>query len=113
MSQKRVKEIEEQLAYLKWRKMQNERSVKASLLTTRALSSNDSMTNIARNKHQEKIEWLSAVAVDELQRPLVIEDYEMNRIQEEEARNKEKAYLVIILNRTNYPIYIYIYILVL
>ena len=43
---------------------------------------------------EEKYTWLSKVASDELRRPLVIEDHEMDRIQHEEQLNKEKAYMV-------------------
>ena len=94
MSNTRIKKIEEQLAFLKWRKMQNERSVKASLETSRALSSKDAMSRVAKNRQQEKIKFLSAVALDELHRPLVIEDEEMARIQHEESVNKERAFMV-------------------
>jgi hypothetical protein len=50
MSTSRVKEIEEQLAYLNWRKMQNERSVRSSLETSRAMKSKDVMIGVAKSR---------------------------------------------------------------
>jgi len=50
MSTTRVKEIEEQLAYLNWRKMQNERSVRASLETSKAMKQKDAMIGVAKSR---------------------------------------------------------------
>lgn len=91
-SNARVKQIEEQLAYLNWRKLQNERAVKASLVTSRAMKQKDNMIGVARSTRDERIDFLSSVVQDELTRPLVIEDNEMDRIQAEERRTKERAY---------------------
>lgn len=46
----RLKSIEEQLAHLKWRKMQNERAVRAGLESTRAMIQKDAMLKVAVNR---------------------------------------------------------------
>lgn len=93
MSSTRVKEIEEQLAYLNWRKMQNERSVRESLETSRAMKQKDVMIGVAKSRRDEKIVFYSTVVQDELTRPLVLDDVEMSRIQAQEQMNKDRAYM--------------------
>lgn len=89
----RLKEIEEQLAHLKWRKMQNERLVRVSLEATRSMAQRDSMLKVADDRVTQRISWLQSVVQDELTRPLVIDDLEMDRIQAEEGVAKDKAYM--------------------
>jgi len=49
-SNPRLKSIEEQLAHLKWRKKQNERSVRAGLVSTRSMVQKDAMLKVAVNR---------------------------------------------------------------
>ena len=49
-SNPRLKSIEEQSAHLKWRKKQNERSVRAGLVSTRSMVQKDAMLKVAVNR---------------------------------------------------------------
>ena len=50
----RIKQIEEQLAYLSWRKLQNERSVRTSLEISRAMKQKDNMIGVAKNRRSKR-----------------------------------------------------------
>lgn len=115
MSTERTREIEEQLAHLRWKRLQNDREIKLSLESTRSLMQKDSVLQISTDKAGkfiffarvvaissalfpgERAVWMNAIVQDELSRPLVVEDYEMAKIQEEEDGTKAAAIKVLVL----------------
>jgi hypothetical protein len=88
--QRNERKLEEQIAYVRWRRMQNERKIRHALETTRSLQLKDELMNVSMDQGSEKSMWMSSVIKDELSRPLVITDEEMHRLQESEAKTKKK-----------------------
>ncbi len=87
---KNEKDLEEQLAFLRWRRMQNERQIRRSLETTKSLTQKDELMKVSMDQGSERSMWMSSVIKDELSRPLVVTDEEMHKLQESEAKTKQK-----------------------
>ena len=85
----RVTDIEQQLAHLRWRRMQNERHIRSSLEVTKALQQRDKIIHVSVDSASEKSQWMTSVVRDELQRPLVITDEEIHKMQTDEAKVKK------------------------
>lgn len=85
----RVTDIEQQLAHLRWRRMQNERHIRSSLEVTKSLQQRDKVMHVGIDSASEKSLWMTSVVRDELQRPLVISDEEIHKMQADEARVKK------------------------
>jgi hypothetical protein len=83
------RKLEEQIAYLRWCRMQNERQIRSALESTKSLRSMDELMQISTDHGGERSEWMSSVIKDELSRPLVITDEEMHKFQEAEAKTKK------------------------
>lgn len=66
----------EQLAQLRWRRSQNERSVKSALEATKTLKQKDTILNLTSRQNFDKSYWVNSVLKDELTRPLIISDEE-------------------------------------
>ena len=87
---KNEKALEEQIAFLRWRRMQNERSIRSNLEQTRSLQTKDELMRVSQDIGTSKGEWMASVIKDELSRPLVISDEEMHYLQEAEAKTKKQ-----------------------
>ena len=74
LRQKNEQNLEEQLAFLRWRRMQNERQIRRSLETTKSLAQKDELMRVSMDQGSEKSMWMESVIRDELSRPLVITD---------------------------------------
>lgn len=85
----RVTDIEQQLAHLRWKRMQNERHIRSSLEVTKALQQRDKIIHVSVDSASEKSQWMTSVVRDELQRPLVITDEEIHKMQTDEAKVKK------------------------
>ena len=85
----RVTDIEQQLAHLRWRRMQNERHIRSSLEVTKSLQQRDKVMHVGIDSASEKSLWMTSLVRDELQRPLVISDEEIHKMQADEARVKK------------------------
>jgi|TARA_A100001015_G_C15008018_1_gene721686 hypothetical protein len=93
MSKTRIKNekaLEEQIAFLRWRRMQNERQIRHSLEQTRSLQTKDELMRVTQDIGSSKGEWMASVIKDELSRPLVISDEEIHYLQENEAKAKKQ-----------------------
>jgi hypothetical protein len=88
--QRNEKKLEEQIAFVRWRRMQNERKIRQALETTKSLQMKDALMNVSMDVGSERSMWMSSVIRDELSRPLVITDEELHRLQESEAKTKRK-----------------------
>ena len=75
---KNEKALEEQIAYLRWCRMQNERQIRTSLELTRSLQERDEILRVSHNKSTANTEWMHSVIEDELSKPLVLSDAEMH-----------------------------------
>ena len=84
-SQKRLKELEEQLAHVRWLKVNNGRKILQSLRQTKAIKQNDEIVEISTNHSSERSSWVQSVIKSELARPLVISDGEIHRLYEEDV----------------------------
>ena len=87
---KNEKALEEQIAYLRWCRMQNERQIRTSLELTRSLQERDEILRVSHNKSTANTEWMHSVIEDELSKPLVLSDAEMHYLQESEAKTKKQ-----------------------
>ena len=85
----RVTDIEQQLAHLRWRRMQNERQIRGALEVTKSLQLRDKIMHVSVDAASEKSEWMTSVVRDELSRPLVITDEEIHKMQSDEAKAKK------------------------
>jgi len=88
--QRNEKKLEEQIAFVRWRRMQNERKIRQALESTKSLQMKDALMNVSMDVGSERSLWMSGVIRDELSRPLVISDEELHHLQESEARTKKK-----------------------
>eukprot|EP01041_Mallomonas_annulata_P000520 gene520-996_t len=80
----RSTEIEQQLAHLRWRRLQNERAIRNSLESSKAMQQNDMMLQISVNHTNEKKIWMTSVIEDELSRPLVLPNADARKLKSEE-----------------------------
>lgn len=87
---KRVTDIEQQLAHLRWRRVQNERLIRGAIDQTKSLQQKDTVIRLATNLGEEKAMWMTSVVKDEISKPLVISDEELHKIQESEDKVKKK-----------------------
>lgn len=90
MSNKRITELEQQVAHLQWLKGQNERSIKSALERTKVLQQNDVLLKMSSNVQGERASWKSAVIKDELSKPLVLTDEEFFKMEMEAVTNQRK-----------------------
>lgn len=90
----RVTDIEQQIAQLRWRRQQNERSIRSALETTKVLKQKDTILGITVDHSAEKAMWTNSIVRDELSRPLIVNDDELHRIQYEEAKIKKRLFKV-------------------
>lgn len=86
----RAIEIEQQLAQLRWRRLQNERSIRNYLETTKVMKQKDTILGLSIDQSAEKIDWLDSVVRDELTRPLVLTDTEIHQVEVDEHRVKQR-----------------------
>lgn len=84
----RVQDLEQQISYLRWRRIQNEREIKNSLLMTNTMKNKDQVVALSMDKPAEKSLWMNHVVYDELHRPLVLTDEQVHNIQEIEHKTK-------------------------
>jgi len=96
--QRRIKDIEQQIAQLRWERSQKERLIKSALETTKSLKTKDAIFQLSIDHAGEKALWQTAVVKDELSRPLVLSDSDMHKIQFEETLQKEKVNQVLDTN---------------
>lgn len=92
MGDSRLQDIEQQIAHLRWLKMQNERSIKTTLLRSRVLQKNDMILKMSADATAERSVWKTSVIRDELSKPLVLSDNEVYniRIEDELARERDR-----------------------
>ena len=88
--QKNERKLEEQIAFMRWGRMQNERKIRQALETTKSLQQKDELMNVSMDQGSERSMWMASVIKDELSRPLVITDEELHRFQESESKTKKK-----------------------
>jgi hypothetical protein len=86
----REREVAEQLAQLKWRRSQNERSVRSALEATKTLKQKDTILNLTARQNFDKSYWVNSVLKDELTRPLIISDEEYVNTQSSDAAFKHR-----------------------
>lgn len=84
----RIQSIEEQLAHLRWKRMQNERKIRHGINTTKSMKEKDTILNLSIDNAGERATWMTSVIKDELSRPLVLSDEQMNRLQADEQAVK-------------------------
>ena len=76
----RITEIEQQLAQLRWRRLQNEREIRSALVTTKTMQKNDSLMDTNGHKSADKKAWMALIVEDEMNRPLVLSNADMNKL---------------------------------
>jgi hypothetical protein len=88
----RAREIEQQLAQLRWRRMQNERNIRNYLETTKVMKQKDTILGLTIDQSAERMQWLDSIVRDELTRPLVLSDEELHKVQSEESKMKKRLH---------------------
>lgn len=91
----RAREIEQQLAQLRWRRMQNERNIRNYLESTKVMKQKDTILGLTIDQSAERMQWLDSIVRDELTRPLVLSDEELHKVQYEENKMKKRLSKVI------------------
>jgi hypothetical protein len=91
----RAREIEQQLAQLRWRRMQNERGIRNYLEATKVMKQKDTILGLTIDQSAERLQWLDSITRDEFSRPLVVNDEELHRIEHEEHKMKRRLLKVI------------------
>lgn len=86
----RVRDIEQQIAHLKWLKMQNEVSIRSSLERTKAMQRNDIISKMAVDAQREHSEWKVSIIRDEIVKPLVLNDEELYRMNLIDQRDRQR-----------------------
>jgi len=86
----RCRDLEQQLAHLRWRRWQNERSIRNCLEVGNSMREKDTILNMSIDKAGERAMWMTSVVRDELQRPLVLADEEMNFFQDQHSKSKDR-----------------------
>ena len=86
----RAIEIEQQLAQLRWRRMQNERAIKSYLEATKVMKQKDTILGLTIDMSAERMTWLDGVVRDELARPLVLTDSEVHNVEANEDKVKKR-----------------------
>ena len=90
MQRPRVTDIEQQIAQLRWRRQQNERSIRGALEATKVLKQKDTILGITVDSSAEKSMWTNSIVRDELSRPLIVSDQELHQIEYDEAKIKKR-----------------------
>eukprot|EP00601_Ochromonadales_sp_CCMP2298_P009581 CAMPEP_0173252088 /NCGR_PEP_ID=MMETSP1142-20121109/20522_1 /TAXON_ID=483371 /ORGANISM="non described non described, Strain CCMP2298" /LENGTH=150 /DNA_ID=CAMNT_0014185071 /DNA_START=138 /DNA_END=587 /DNA_ORIENTATION=- len=90
MQRPRVVDIEQQIAHLRWRKQQNERSIRNSLEATKVLKQKDTILGITVDQSAERSIWTNSIIRDELSRPLIVTDAELHQIEFDDAAVKRR-----------------------
>ena len=71
---KNVKDIEQQLAHLQWRRSQNERAIRNALEKTKTMKQNDDMLRMSTHNSSESRHWKIVVENDEKTKPILLSD---------------------------------------
>ena len=95
MQRPRVTDIEQQIAQLRWRRQQNERSIRGALEATKVLKQKDTILGITVDYSAEKSMWTNSIVRDELSRPLIVTDDELHQIEYDEAKIKKRLLKVL------------------
>lgn len=73
---RKVRELEERLSKLRWRKVQNVSALSSTLRSTRKMRENDIVSDMAEHhisgRHNT---WMKSIVEDELSRPLALPEY--------------------------------------
>jgi hypothetical protein len=90
---RRVHELEEQLAQLEWRKLQNARRINEILGNIKRQQQEDSKASAESSAaaSSEYSKWLKQIEEDENSKPLRLPWDTIKRLREERAAQKERA----------------------
>ena len=86
----RKAELEQQLAYLRWCRLSNERQIRNDLEVSRVMQQNDTVLKLSVDHAAERSKWMHDVIKDEISRPLVLSDAEIHKIQKESEVVKKR-----------------------
>ena len=67
---RRVQELEQQLAYLQWSKLRNERAIREAIEGSKVLKQGDQFLRAVSENSPDKKSWKATVLQDELNKPL-------------------------------------------
>lgn len=81
-----VREIQEQLRLLQWRRLDTEERIKRAMLATRQLVQEDAAAARARDRTSEKAAWVQRVIHEEMESPLAVDTTYARAFEAEEAR---------------------------
>lgn len=95
---RKVRDLEERLSKLRWRKIQNVSALSSTLRSTRKMRENDIVSEMSGKKNDfGRNAWMKSVVEDELSRPLAVPEYtsltKPNLLQlEKEQRNEYRRF---------------------
>ncbi len=67
---RRIQEIEQQLAYVQWTKLRNERAIRDSIATSKIMKQGDIFMKAASENSPDRKSWKASVLQDELNKSL-------------------------------------------
>ena len=91
---RRVREIEEQLALLEWRKSQNTRRIHETLIDTKQQHKDDTESKSRTDDIRSRAQWKQAIADDEWRKPLTLPQHVLKQLEDESLQRQERAQLV-------------------
>jgi hypothetical protein len=74
---RRVQELEQQLAYLQWSKLRNERAIREAIESSKVLKQGDQFLRAVSENSPDKKSWKATVLQDELNKPLKLTDEQL------------------------------------
>ncbi|GMI32332.1 hypothetical protein TeGR_g7365 [Tetraparma gracilis] len=87
----RVAEIQKQLAYLQWRRVQVEGSIRAIVDSEKVFAERDALLSLSQDAVKEKQLWTQEIVADELCKPLELSKQFVSDFEEDEDRFVQQA----------------------
>ena len=85
-----ARDIQMQLAHLKWRKTVNESKIRTAINASRALGERDLLMQLSVDRTAERAAWRQAVVEDELSKPLEVSERFMKQFEKEAKLQTER-----------------------
>jgi len=82
-------DLEQQLAYLKWRRQNNEYMMKDAINRTKQLQERDQLQTLSVDRLDERTKWRKEIIRDELSKPLRISEKSLLDFEERQVKDQQ------------------------
>lgn len=86
----KLKNLEEQLAYLRWRKQTNQHMMKGTIDRTRQMQERDQLQDLSIDRLEQRNQWRREIIRDELEKPLQVSASLLREFEEKQVRDQER-----------------------